>query len=352
MKKALITGITGQTGSYLAALLLKKNYTVYGIKRRTSSVYNTYRLEEIINLKKYYNKKLFIFYSDLNDYASLSDIVNKTEPDEIYNLAAQSHVQVSFEIPEYTTNVNAMGVLNLLNIIKNYNKKKIKFYQASTSEMFGDQNRMPLNERSIMEPASPYGISKLYAYHLVKNYRESYNIFASNGILFNHESPLRGENFITRKITIGLSEIYHGLKNTLEIGNINSRRDWGHAKDYAEAIWKILQIKKPIDLIISTNKSYSVRDFIKLCFKYMKIQIKFIGKGINEKVIDNNGKVWIKINKKYIRPKDINHLMGDSSLARKLIKWKNKTSFKNLAEEMIKKDLKRAEVLKKIKSIE
>jgi GDPmannose 4,6-dehydratase len=347
-KVALITGINGQDGSYLAEFLLGMDYEVWGtIKRNSVSENQTSRLEKIYPLIK--NN---LEYADLTDLASLLTVIKKSNPDEIYNLAAQSHVQVSFEIPEYTTNVNAMGVLNLLNIIKNYNKKKIKFYQASTSEMFGDQNRMPLNERSIMEPASPYGISKLYAYHLVKNYRESYNIFASNGILFNHESPLRGENFITRKITIGLSEIYHGLKNTLEIGNINSRRDWGHAKDYAEAIWKILQIKKPIDLIISTNKSYSVRDFIKLCFKYMKIQIKFIGKGINEKVIDNNGKVWIKINKKYIRPKDINHLMGDSSLARKLIKWKNKTSFKNLAEEMIKKDLKRAEVLKKIKSIE
>lgn len=350
MKKALITGITGQTGAYLASFLLKKNYIVYGIKRRTSSVYNTSRLEEVINFKKYYNKRLFVFYSDLNDYFSLNQIVNKVQPDEIYNLAAQSHVQISFEIPEYTTNVNSVGVLNLLNIIKS-TKKKIKFYQASTSEMFGNQNKMPLNENSIMEPASPYGISKLYSYHLVKNYRESYKIFASNGILFNHESPLRGENFITRKITIGISEIYYGLKNILEIGNFNSKRDWGHAKDYAEAIWKILQVKKPMDLIISTNKSYSIRDFIKICFKFLKIKIKFAGKGVNEKVVDNNGRVWIKINKKFIRPKDIDNLKGNSNLAKKLIGWKNRTSFKNLVEEMMTSDLAKAKIKKQLENI-
>jgi GDPmannose 4,6-dehydratase len=340
MKKALITGITGQTGAYLAALLLKKNYKVFGIKRRTSSVYNTSRLEEIINFKKFYNKKLFLFYSDLTDYSSLQNIIDKVQPDEIYNLGAQSHVQISFEIPEYTTQVNALGALNLLNIIKNC-KKKIKFYQASTSEMFGSQNKMPLNENSKMDPASPYGAAKLYAYNLVRNYRESYNIFAANGILFNHESPLRGENFITRKITIGISEIFHGHKKILEIGNFNSKRDWGHAKDYAEAIWKILQHKKPLDLVIATNKSYSIKDFIKECFKFLKINIRFVGQGLNERVVDENGKIWIKINKKFIRPKDINILLGNPSLAKKVIKWKNKTSFKELAIEMIKEDLRK-----------
>jgi GDPmannose 4,6-dehydratase len=342
MKKALITGITGQTGAYLAALLLKKNYKVYGIKRRTSSVYNTSRLEQVVNFKKFYNKKLFIFYSDLTDYYSLQNIINKIQPDEIYNLAAQSHVQISFEIPEYTTQVNAVGVLNLLNIIKNC-KKKIKFYQASTSEMFGCQNKMPLNERSKMDPASPYGASKLYAYNLVRNYRDSYNIFSSNGILFNHESPLRGENFITRKITIGISKIFHGHdKKILEIGNFNSKRDWGHAKDYALAIWKILQYKKPLDLVIATNKSYSIKDFIRECFKVLKIKIEFVGKGMSEKVIDENGKIWIRINKKFIRPKDINVLLGNSSLAKKLINWRNKTSFKNLVREMMEADLKKS----------
>ena len=340
MKKALITGITGQTGSYLAALLLKKNYIVYGIKRRASSVYNTARLEELINFKEYFNKKLFILYGDVTDYSNLDSIIKKIQPDEIYNLAAQSHVQVSFEIPEYTTQVNAVGALNLLNIIKN-SQKKIKFYQASTSEMFGCQNKMPLNEKSKMDPASPYGAAKLYAYNLVRNYRDSYKIFATNGILFNHESPLRGENFVTRKITIGISEIFHGVKNILEIGNFNSKRDWGHAKDYVEAIWKIMQYKKPLDLVIATNKNYSIKDFIKECFKFLKIEIRFIGKGINEKVVDKNGKTWIKINKKFIRPKDINTLLGDARLAKKIIKWKNKTSFKNLAIEMIKEDLRR-----------
>ena len=340
MKKALITGITGQTGSYLAALLLKKNYIVYGIKRRTSSVYNTARLEELINFKKYYNKKLFIIYGDVTDYSNLDSIIKKIQPNEIYNLAAQSHVQVSFEIPEYTTQVNAVGALNLLNIIKN-SQKKIKFYQASTSEMFGSQNKMPLNEKSKMDPASPYGAAKLYAYNLVRNYRDSYKIFATNGILFNHESPLRGENFVTRKITIGISEIFHGVKNVLEIGNFNSKRDWGHAKDYVEAIWKIMQYKKPLDLVIATNKSYSVKDFIKECFKFLKIEIRFTGKGLNEKVVDKNGKTWIKINKKFVRPKDINTLLGDASLAKKIIKWKNKTSFKNLTIEMMKEDLRK-----------
>jgi GDPmannose 4,6-dehydratase len=340
MKKALITGITGQTGSYLAALLLKKNYIVYGIKRRTSSVYNTERLEELINFKEYYNKKLFILYGDVTDYSNLHSIIKKIQPDEIYNLAAQSHVQISFEIPEYTTQVNAVGALNLLNIIKN-SQKKIKLYQASTSEMFGSQNKMPLHEKSKMDPASPYGAAKLYAYNMVRNYRDSYNIFAANGILFNHESPLRGENFVTRKITIGISEIFHGYKNILEIGNFNSKRDWGHARDYAEAIYRILQHRKPLDLVIATNKSYSIKDFIKECFKFLKIKVRFIGKGLNEKVVDENGKVWIKINKKFMRPKDIKILLGNSNLAKKVIKWKNKTSFKDLVIEMMNEDLRK-----------
>jgi GDPmannose 4,6-dehydratase len=340
MKKALITGITGQTGSYLAALLLKKNYIVYGIKRRTSSVYNTARLEELINFKEYYNKKLFILYGDVTDYSNLHSIIKKIQPDEIYNLAAQSHVQISFEIPEYTTQVNAVGALNLLNIIKN-SQKKIKLYQASTSEMFGSQNKMPLHEKSKMDPASPYGVAKLYAYNMVRNYRDSYNIFAANGILFNHESPLRGENFVTRKITIGISEIFHGHKKILEIGNFNSKRDWGHARDYAEAIYRILQHRKPLDLVIATNKSYSIKDFIKECFKFLKIKVRFIGKGLNEKVVDENGKVWIKINKKFMRPKDIKILLGNSNLAKKIIKWKNKTSFKDLVIEMMNEDLRK-----------
>jgi GDPmannose 4,6-dehydratase len=340
MKIALITGITGQTGSYLAALLLKKNYIVYGIKRRTSSVYNTARLEELINFKEYYNKKLFILYGDVTDYSNLHSIIKKIQPDEIYNLAAQSHVQVSFEIPEYTTQVNAVGALNLLNIIKN-SQKKIKLYQASTSEMFGSQNKMPLHEKSKMDPASPYGVAKLYAYNMVRNYRDSYNIFAANGILFNHESPLRGENFVTRKITIGISEIFHGYKKILEIGNFNSKRDWGHARDYAEAIYRILQHRKPLDLVIATNKSYSIKDFIKECFKFLKIKVRFIGKGLNEKVVDENGKVWIKINKKFMRPKDIKILLGNSNLAKKVIKWKNKTSFKDLVIEMMNEDLRK-----------
>jgi len=340
MKKALITGITGQTGSYLAQLLIKKNYIVYGIKRRTSSVYNTQRLEQVISFDKYLNKKLFLFYADLTDYSSLEEIILRTSPDEIYNLGAQSHVQTSFLIPNYTSEVNSMGVLNILNIIKN-SKKKIRFYQASTSEMFGNQRKFPLNEKSTMNPVSPYGISKLFAYHMVRCYRDSYKIFASNGILFNHESPLRGENFVTRKITIGLSKIYLGLTTQpLELGGLNAQRDWGHAREYANAIWKIIQYKKPIDLVICSEKFYSVRDFIEVCLKYLGIKYKFLHKNtINEKIISNK-KILVQVNKKYFRPIDIIKLEGDYRYAKKILKWKCKTKINQLAKEMIDSDIK------------
>jgi GDPmannose 4,6-dehydratase len=259
---------------------------------------------------------------------------------EVYNLAAQSFVGVSFEQPITTAEITGIGPVNLLEAIRIVNPK-IRFYQASTSEMFGKVQAIPQIESTPFYPRSPYGVAKLYAYNLVRNYRESYNMFAANGILFNHESPLRGENFVTRKITIGISEIFHGYKKILEIGNFNSKRDWGHARDYAEAIYRILQHRKPLDLVIATNKSYSIKDFIKECFKFLKIKVQFIGKGLNEKVVDENGKVWIIINKKFIRPKDIKILLGNSSLAKKVIKWKNKTSFKDLVIEMMKEDLRK-----------
>jgi len=340
MKKALITGITGQTGSYLAQLLIKKSYTVYGIKRRTSSVYNTQRLEQLISFDKYLNKKLFLFYADLTDYSSLEKIILTTSPDEIYNLAAQSHVQTSFQIPNYTSEVNSMGVLNILNIIKN-SKKKIRFYQASTSEMFGNQKKFPLNEKSKMNPVSPYGISKLFAYHMVRCYRDSYKIFASNGILFNHESPLRGENFVTRKITLGLSKIYLGLTTQpLELGNLNAQRDWGHAREYANAIWKIIQYKKPIDLVICSEKFYSVRDFIEVCLNYLGIKYKILHKNTSKEKIMSNKKILVQVNKKYFRPIDIIKLEGDYRYAKKILKWKPKTKLYQLAKEMIDSDIK------------
>ena len=323
MKKALITGITGQTGSYLAKLLLEKNYIVYGIKRRTSTINNsTSRLEELINFKKFYNKKLFIFYGDLNDYYSLKSIVDKTNPDEIYNLAAQSHVQISFELPEYTSKVNAIGVLNLLNVIKD-NKKKIKFYQASTSEMFGNQNKMPLTENSIMDPASPYGASKLFAYHLVKNYRESYNIFASNGILFNHESPRRGETFVTRKITRAVAEIAAGSKKKLFLGNLDAVRDWGYAKEYVETMWLMLQKEQGSDYVVATGVGATVKDFANAAFARAGL----------------NWQDHIEVHQKYIRPTEVEALIGDPSKAEQELGWKAKMHWKELAELMVDADI-------------
>ncbi len=346
MKKkiALITGITGQTGSYLAELLLKKKYKVHGIVRRASLI-NTHRIDHI-----YQNKNFKLHYGDLMDSLGLNQIITEIKPDEIYNLAAQSHVAVSFQIPEYTTDVNAMGCLRLLEIIKQQNKK-IKFYQASTSELYGKTLTIPQNEKTKFQPTSPYSISKLYAYWITKYYRDAYNIFACNGILFNHESPRRGETFVTRKITIGLAKIIHGRNKFLEVGNLNSLRDWGHAKEYAEMQWLMLQNKRPNDFVISTGKQYSIRNFINICFKHLNIEVTWKGNNLKEVAIIKSfknknyklkkGQIIIKVNKKYFRPTEVNNLLGDSAKAKKELGWKNKINIKELVSEMLDNDLKK-----------
>ena len=323
MKKALITGITGQDGYYLSKFLLKKGYKVYGIKRRTSLI-NTQRIDEFFNDKKLHDKRFTLFHGDMTDSSSLIGILNKIKPDEIYNLAAQSHVQVSFEIPEYTANSDAFGVLRLLEAVRSANLiKKTKIYQASTSELYGKVRETPQNEKTPFYPRSPYAVAKQYAFWIVVNYREAYNMFACNGILFNHRSPLRGETFVTRKITIGLSRIKLGLKKELVLGNLNAKRDWGHAQDYAEAMWKMMQLKKPEDLVISSGRHYSVRDFVNISAKYLGFKIRWIGKGINEKGIDKKtGRTIIKVAKRYFRPTEVGTLLGDSRKAKKILKWK------------------------------
>ena len=349
-KKALITGITGQDGSYLAEFLLKKNYIVHGIKRKSSS-YNTDRIDKIYENKKNKNK-FFLHYGDLVDSGSILEIIKEIEPDEIYNLAAQSHVGVSFKIPNYTTQVNAIGTLNILDSIKKLKlEKKVKFYQASTSELFGQIQERKQSERTKFYPKSPYASSKLFAYWITKNYREAYNIFASNGILFNHESPRRGETFVTRKITIGISRIINGLDNCLYLGNIYALRDWGHAKDYVEMCWKILQYKKGDDFIIATEKQYSVKFFIEKCFQYLGIRINWKGKGLKEKgIIKKFNKkkypnlrekmVVVRIDKRYFRPNEVDNLVGNSSKAKKVLNWKPKISIYKLIAEMMDSDLK------------
>tara|TARA_B100001057_G_scaffold487941_1_gene571435 strand:+ start:246 stop:1328 length:1083 start_codon:yes stop_codon:yes gene_type:complete len=349
LKKALITGITGQDGSYLAEFLLKKKYIVHGIKRKSSS-FNSSRIDHIYENKKNKNR-FFLHYGDLIDANSLSHIIKKVKPDEIYNFAAQSHVGVSFELPNYTSQVNSIGTLNLLQaIIDNNLTSKTKFYQASTSELFGQIQEKKQSERTKFYPKSPYATSKLFAYWITKNYRESYGLFASNGILFNHESPRRGETFVTRKITLGLSKIIYGLEKTLNLGNLYSLRDWGHAKDYVEMCWKVLQHNKPEDFVIATEKQYSVKFFVEQCFKYLGINIKWFGKGLNEfaKIAGFNNNEYpnlkknmivIKISKRYFRPNEVDNLIGDAKKAKRLLKWKPKTNIHHLIKEMMDADL-------------
>ena len=338
-KKALIFGITGQDGSYLAEFLMNKNYQVHGIKRRTSTP-NTSRIDHIFDSVNFNNKNLIMHHGDLSDSGSLYRIINDVNPDEIYNLAAQSHVKISFQIPEYTSEVNALGPLRLLEIIRHYKKKKIRFYQASSSEMFG-KSKPPQNEKTLFLPRSVYSISKVFAYHSVVHYREAYNLHACNGILFNHESPRRGVNFVTKKIVQGLVRIKDGKQKNLILGNLYARRDWGHAKDYVESMWKILQYKTPDDFVISTNTSYSVKDFINICAKKLKINIYWKNKGLKEVGINKDIKqIIIKVNKKYFRETEVDNLIGDYTKARKKLKWKPKFSFENLVDDMIKNEKK------------
>ena len=336
MKTALIFGVTGQDGSYLAEFLLKKKYKVHGVKRRSSS-YNTSRIDHILES----NKDFSLHYGDVTDAIMVMNIVNRIKPDEIYNLSAQSHVAVSFQIPEYTANVDALGCLRILEAIKSSNLiKKTKFYQAGTSEMYGKVQQIPQTEKTNFYPRSPYGVAKVFSHWMTINYREAYNMFACNGILFNHESPRRGETFVTRKVTIALCKIKLGLQKKLLVGNLNAKRDWGHAKDYIEAQWLMLQQKKPDDFVIATGKNYSVKYFINVCAELLGIKLKWVGKGINMKAFDQNGKCIIECDKRYYRPTEVETLLGDSSKAKKLLKWKPKISFKSLVKEMVESDYK------------
>jgi GDPmannose 4,6-dehydratase len=342
MKKiALITGITGQDGSYLAEFLLKKNYVVHGVKRKSSS-FNTQRIDHIY-VDPHFKTNFFLHYADLTDSNSIFKIISEIKPDEIYNLGAQSHVGVSFENPEYTAQVTGLGSLRILEAIRFLKLKKTKFYQAGSSELFGEINKKKFfNEKSEFHPKSPYGAAKLFAHHITKIYRESYKIFASNGILFNHESPRRGETFVTRKITRFLTRWIFGLEKILYLGNIYSVRDWGHAKDYVEMQWRILQQKKSDDYIIATGAICSVKEFINKCCKYMGIKIYWSGKGLNEYAytIKNKKKiVFIKIDKLYFRPLEVDFLRGDSSKAYNRLRFKPKYNLNSLIKEMIDSDL-------------
>ena len=336
-KIALITGITGQDGSYLAEFLLKKNYIVHGVKRRTSLI-NTDRIDHIFEDPEHQNIDFFLHHGDMTDSSSLINIIAKVQPDEIYNLAAQSHVMVSFEEPEYTANSDALGPLRILEAIRTLNlEKKTRYYQASTSELFGLTQEMPQNEATKFYPRSPYAVAKLYAYWITVNYREAYNLYACNGILFNHESPVRGETFVTRKITIGLSKIKKGLKKSLSLGNLDAKRDWGHARDYVQAMWLMLQQEKPEDLVIATGHQYSVRDFIEEAALNLKMKIEWQGSNENE-IGMWNGQPIIKIDPKYYRPTEVDSLLGDASKAMQRLNWKPEIGFQELVSEMINSD--------------
>ncbi len=339
MKKALITGITGQDGSYLAELLLEKGYEVHGLIRRSSSI-NTWRIDHLFNNKEIHDKKLFLHYGDLTDSTSLFNIIKTIMPDEIYNLAAQSHVRVSFEIPEITAQIDALGTLKLLEIVKSLSDvKKIKLYQASTSELYGKVQEIPQSETTPFYPRSPYGVAKLYGFWIIKNYREAYNLFACNGILFNHESERRGFNFVTRKITLGLANIKLGKQEYLAVGNLDAKRDWGHAKEYVEAMWLMLQQEKPEDFVIATGETHSVKEFIEASCKELGIKIKWEGKGINEVGInEENGKTIVRVDEKYFRPTEVELLIGNPEKAKKILGWEAKTKFEDLVKVMIRSD--------------
>ena len=341
-KVALIFGITGQDGSYLAEFLLKKNYIIHGVKRRSSSA-NTERIDHLFDSLNFSNKNFFIHYGDISDGTSTLSIINKIKPDEIYNLAAQSHVRVSFDVPEYTADITALGALRILESIKILNLKKTKYYQASSSEMYGlVDKKKSLNEKTPFHPRSVYGVSKVFAYHAAVHYREAYGLFASNGILFNHESPRRGPTFVTKKIVQGLVRIKKGLQKKLTLGNLYAVRDWGHAKDYAVSMWKILQYKKPDDWVIATNKENTVKNFVNLTAKKLTIKIKWIGNGIKEKAIDmNTKKTIIDLDPKFLRPTEVDFLRGDFSKARKKLKWKPLISTNELIDDMIQDEINR-----------
>jgi len=341
MKTALISGITGQDGSYLAELLLEKDYTIHGIIRRSSS-FNTFRIDHLYNNPNILNKRLFLHYGDMNDSSNLNRIIEKTQPDEIYNLAAQSHVQVSFEVPEYTAEADAIGALRFLDAIKDVGIKS-KFYQASTSELFGLAQAVPQNEKTPFYPRSPYAVAKLYAYWIVVNYREAYNLFACNGILFNHESERRGKTFVSRKISVAVANIMAGKDGMLLLGNLDSRRDWGYAPEYVEGMWRILQHDKPEDFVLATNETHTVREFVEEAFKVLGEEIEWKGKGLEEKGhLKSSDKPVVGIDTRYFRPTEVDLLIGDYAKAKNLLGWEPKTTFKDLVKIMVSADFEKA----------
>jgi GDPmannose 4,6-dehydratase len=338
-KTALIFGVTGQDGSYLSELLIKKGYLVHGVKRRSSSL-NTNRVDHIYQDPFEKKRNFFLHYGDVTDAISVSSLIKNIKPDEIYNLAAQSHVAVSFEVPEYTANADAIGALRILEAIKFHNFEKItKFYQAGTSEMYGKVQETPQNEKTPFYPRSPYGVAKVYAHWITVNYREAYNIFACNGILFNHESPRRGETFVTKKIVSALTRIKFGKQKRLYLGNVNAKRDWGHAKDYVEAMWKMLQRKTPSDFVIATGKQYSVKQFVNLVLNELGIKFKWKGNGINTKCFDKKGNCIVACSNEYFRPLEVDTLLGNAKKARLELKWKPKIQIKQLVKDMVSAEL-------------
>ncbi len=344
---ALITGITGQDGAYLAELLLSKGYEVHGVKRRTS-LFNTARIDHLYQAPHVDDRKFILHHGDMTDSSSLLRVVEKSKPDEVYNLAAQSHVAVSFEQPEYTANVDGLGTLRMLEAIRILGyEKHTRFYQASTSELFGKVAHSPQTELTPFYPRSPYGVAKLYAYWITVNYREAYDFFACNGILFNHESPIRGETFITRKVTRSLARIKVGLENTLRIGNLAAKRDWGHARDFVEAMWLLLQQDEPQDMVFSTGEQHSVRELIETAAAALDMGLTWRGEGIDEKGYDRNGKLVVAIDPQYFRPAEVETLLGDCTKAREKLGWKPKILFGDLIREMVACDLELAERLKR-----
>jgi GDPmannose 4,6-dehydratase len=349
-KIALITGVTGQDGAYLAELLLKKGYVVHGIKRRASS-FNTARVDHLYRDPHEDDVRFFLHHGDLTDSSSLIRIIQQVQPDEIYNLAAQSHVAVSFEEPEYTANSDALGALRVLEAIRILGlEKKTRFYQASTSELYGLVQETPQKETTPFYPRSPYAVAKLYAYWITVNYREAYGMYACNGILFNHESPVRGENFVTRKITRALARIKLGLQKRLYLGNLDAKRDWGHARDYVEVQWLMLQQETPEDFVIATGVQYSVRDFVDAAAKELDIHVRWEGSGIDEKGYDQDGNCIVSVDPRYFRPTEVDTLLGDSSKARAKLGWQPKISFDELVKEMVREDFKSAERDELVKS--
>jgi GDPmannose 4,6-dehydratase len=339
-KTALITGVTGQDGAYLAEFLLRRGYLVHGIKRRSSS-FNTGRIEHLYQDPHESDQKFILHYGDLTDATNLIRIVQETQPDEIYNLAAQSHVQVSFETAEYTANADALGTMRLLEAIRLLGlSEKTRFYQASTSELYGQAQEIPQSETTPFYPRSPYAAAKLYAYWITVNYREAYNLHASNGILFNHESPVRGETFVTRKITRAVAAIHHGMQKTLYLGNLDAKRDWGHARDYVRGMWLILQQYRPDDYVLATGECYTVRQFVECAFAEIGITVEWRGEGSREKGYDAaSGRVLVEVDPRYFRPTEVQTLVGDASKARKKLGWIHETSFEELVTEMVQEDL-------------